>query len=135
MSLLRHAATNVARNQHAHLPVGHNVRPNTSDLDVDMNDSLLGATAQALLWMSVAPAYLDEVARTLAGHAELAFVAATTGPTNLVAQALCPDPAALHTYLTRRLGALEAIRTLETAPVLRTLKAAGPVIRNSGGRR
>ncbi|WP_369249278.1 Lrp/AsnC family transcriptional regulator [Streptomyces sp. R41] len=95
--------------------------------DVDMNDTLLGATAQALLWMSVAPAHLDAVAHTLAGHDELAFVAATTGPTNLVAQALCPDPAALHDYLTRRLGALDAIRTLETAPVLRTVKAAGPL--------
>ena len=67
------------------------------------------------------------VARALAGHDELAFVAATTGPTNLVAQALCPDPAALHDYLTRRLGSLEAIRAVESAPVLRTIKAAGPL--------
>jgi DNA-binding Lrp family transcriptional regulator len=95
--------------------------------DVDLNDTRLGTTAQAMLWMSVAPAHLDEVARTLAGHDELAFVAATTGPANLVAQALCPDPPALHAYLTRRLGALEAIRTLESAPVLRTVKAAGPL--------
>ncbi|MET8956887.1 AsnC family transcriptional regulator [Streptomyces sp. NPDC004533] len=95
--------------------------------DVDLDDTVLGATAQALLWMSVAPARLDEVAHTLAGHPELAFVAATTGPTNLVAQALCPDPAALHAYLTRRLGALDGIRSLESAPVLRTVKAAGPL--------
>ncbi|WP_265566626.1 Lrp/AsnC ligand binding domain-containing protein [Streptomyces hygroscopicus] len=77
--------------------------------------------------MSVAPAHLDEVARALADHDELAFVAATTGTTNLVAQALCPDPSALHDYLTRRPGALDAIRTLESAPVLRTVKAAGPL--------
>ncbi|MGQ4382971.1 Lrp/AsnC family transcriptional regulator [Streptomyces sp. SAS_270] len=32
--------------------------------DVDLDDTLLGATAQALLWMSVAPAHLDTVART-----------------------------------------------------------------------
>jgi len=95
--------------------------------DVDMDDTLLGATAQALLWMSVVPAHLDTVARTLAVHDELAFVAATTGPTNLVAQALCPDPAALHDYLTRRLGSLDAIRAVESAPVLRTIKAVGPL--------
>ncbi|MBE1500956.1 DNA-binding Lrp family transcriptional regulator [Amycolatopsis lexingtonensis] len=92
--------------------------------DLEIDPALLGATTQALLWMAVAPAHLDDVAKTLATHEELALVAATTGPANLVALALCPDAAALHRYLTRRLGALEAIRTLETAPVLRTIKAA-----------
>ncbi|PKV88698.1 Lrp/AsnC family transcriptional regulator [Streptomyces sp. TLI_146] len=96
--------------------------------DVEVDNTLFGAATQALLWMSVTPAHLDQVARELARHDELAFVAATTGPSNLVAQALCPDPAALHHYLTHRLGALEAIRTLETAPVLRTVKAAGPLV-------
>ncbi|WP_103355680.1 Lrp/AsnC family transcriptional regulator [Amycolatopsis sp. CA-128772] len=92
--------------------------------DLEIDPALLGATTQALLWMAVAPAHLDRVAKTLAKHPELAIVAATTGPANLVAQALCPDAAALHHYLTHRLGALDAIRTLETAPVLRTVKAA-----------
>lgn len=97
--------------------------------DIDLNDSVLGVTSLALLWMSVAPARLDRVARALAGHGELAFVAATTGATNLVAQAVCADPPALHTYLTRRLSLLPGIHTLETAPVLRTVKAAGPLTR------
>jgi DNA-binding Lrp family transcriptional regulator len=92
--------------------------------DLEIAPEPLGVTTQALLWMAVAPAQLDRVARTLATHPELALVAATTGPANLVAQALCPDAAALHHYLTHRLGALDAIRTLETAPVLRTVKAA-----------
>ncbi len=92
--------------------------------DLEIAPEPLGVTTQALLWMAVAPARLDRVARTLATHPELALVAATTGPANLVAQALCPDAGALHHYLTHRLGALDAIRTLETAPVLRTVKAA-----------
>lgn len=92
--------------------------------DLEIDPALLGATTQALIWMAVAPAHLDRVAKTLAKHPEVAIVAATTGPANLVAQALCPDAAALHHYLTHRLGALDAIRTLETAPVLRTVKAA-----------
>ncbi|GIG59948.1 AsnC family transcriptional regulator [Longispora fulva] len=95
--------------------------------DVEIDPALFGATTQALLWMAVTPARLDAVAVALAGHDELAFVAATTGPTNLVAHALCADPAGLHAYLTHRLGPIEGIRTLETAPVLRTLKAAGPL--------
>ncbi|WP_405161034.1 Lrp/AsnC family transcriptional regulator [Nocardia sp. NBC_01499] len=96
--------------------------------DVEFDDALFGASIQALLWMSVAPANLNAVATTLAGHEELAFVVATTGSANLVAQAMCQDPAALHRYLTGRLGTLEAIRTLETAPVLATVKAGGRTV-------
>ncbi|MEV6772066.1 AsnC family transcriptional regulator [Nocardia sp. NPDC051030] len=96
--------------------------------DVEFDDTLLGGTTQALLWMTVHPARLNEVATALAAHAEPAFVAATTGSTNLVAQALCQSPAALHRYLTGPVGALEAIQTLETTPVLQTLKAGGRAV-------
>lgn len=95
--------------------------------DVEINAALYGMTTQAFLWMAVTPADLDRVATTLATHDELAVVAATTGQTNLIAHALCPGPAALHHYLTHRLGALPAIHTLHTAPVLETMKAAGPL--------
>ncbi|MEW1910070.1 Lrp/AsnC family transcriptional regulator [Kitasatospora sp. NPDC085895] len=91
--------------------------------DIDIEPALLGATVSALLWMQVAPSRLDEVATALATHDELAVVAATTGPTNLVAHALCRNAEALHHYLTRRI-ALDAITRIETAPVLRTFKAA-----------
>lgn len=127
------------RASHAELAAGTGLSPATvarrlADLeaagalfyDVEVDAVLLGAPAQALLWMSVAPADLHDVATTLAEHEELAFVAATTGPSNLVANALCTDPDDLHRYLVHRLGALPAIRTIETAPVLRTLKASGP---------
>lgn len=94
--------------------------------DVDVDPALVGVTVSALLWMQVAPAHLETVATALAGHEELALVAATTGPTNLVAHALCPDAEALHAYLTRRI-AWEAVTRIETAPVLRTYKAAATV--------
>lgn len=93
--------------------------------DLHLDDSLLGITTSAMLWMSVSPAHLDRVATELAGHPELAVVASTTGPTNLLAHALCPDPEALHHYLTHGL-AFDAITRVETAPVLRTLKAIAP---------
>ncbi|WP_027344124.1 Lrp/AsnC family transcriptional regulator [Hamadaea tsunoensis] len=89
--------------------------------DVEIDDSLLGIGAAAMLWLSVPPVHLDRVATTLAGHPELAVVAATTGRTNLFANVLTADPRQLHHYLTTRL-ALPEITAVETAPVLRTLK-------------
>ncbi|MFE1873886.1 Lrp/AsnC family transcriptional regulator [Streptomyces sp. NPDC059496] len=95
--------------------------------DMELDPALLEGSAKVLLRMAVAPAHLDKVATTLARHDELAFVAHTTGPTNLVAHVLCKDTAALYRYLTHGLGTVPAIRTLETAPVLRTLKAVGTI--------
>ncbi|GAA2825155.1 Lrp/AsnC family transcriptional regulator [Kribbella solani] len=94
--------------------------------DVDVDPVVLGYTTSAMLWLSVQPAYLDAVGRALAEHDELPFVAATTGRTNLVAQALCDSPGALHSYLVDRVGAIEHITAIETTPVLRTVKAAAP---------
>ncbi|MEU3373742.1 Lrp/AsnC family transcriptional regulator [Streptomyces sp. NPDC006660] len=93
--------------------------------DIEIDPAPLGGNVKALLWMAVASAHLDDVATALARHDELAFVAHTTGPTNLVAHTLCWATAALDRHLTHGLGAVQAIHTVETAPVLRTLKAVG----------
>lgn len=95
--------------------------------DVDIHPTHVGITTRAMLWMAVAPAALDELATTMTGHPELAFVAATTGSTNLVADVLCTSPAALHQYLTHELGALPAIQAMDTVPLVRTVKASATV--------
>ncbi|TQM35977.1 Lrp/AsnC family transcriptional regulator [Pseudonocardia cypriaca] len=91
--------------------------------DVEIDDTHLGVATRTMLWLSVAPADLDATARAIAGHAEVAFVAAITGTYNLAAQVLSSGPAALHGYLTGPLADLGAIRAIETTPVLQTLKA------------
>ncbi len=94
--------------------------------EVDMDPALFGISTRTFLWMEVAPHRLDQVATRLSGHEECVFVAATTGRSNLVANVLCPDPAALHRFLTRLVGAMDAVRSLESAPVSQTVKRAGP---------
>ena len=54
-------------------------------LDVDLAAELLGFSTSALLYLSVAPARLHVLGEQLALHPETSFVAAVTGPTNLVA--------------------------------------------------
>jgi DNA-binding Lrp family transcriptional regulator len=83
---------------------------------------LLGVETSAVLWVTVAPGALDAVGRTLARHQETAYVAATSGPCNLVAVVLCRDTPALYTYVSERIGGLAGVRQVETAPSLRHIK-------------
>jgi DNA-binding Lrp family transcriptional regulator len=93
-------------------------------LDVDLDPGALGFHAQALLWLSVRQPHLAAVAEALARQQEVAFVAATTGPTNLLASVVCRDVDALYTYLTETIGTIDTVGHVETAPVIRTLKRA-----------
>ncbi|MEU4115276.1 AsnC family transcriptional regulator [Kitasatospora sp. NPDC028055] len=93
-------------------------------LDIDCDPHLLGVGTRTLLWISVAPPYLEEAGRALAGHPEVAFACATTGPTNLYATVVCADQRALYRYLTTRVAALPAVSHVETAPAIRTVKQA-----------
>ncbi|MGG2465026.1 Lrp/AsnC family transcriptional regulator [Streptomyces sp. RGM 3693] len=95
---------------------------------VDVPPAALGFRTEARLWMSVRPSRLTAVAAAMAGHPEASFVAMTTGPTNLLAAVTCRDPLDLARYLTERIASLDAIRTMETAPVIRTVKRAGALL-------
>ncbi|MBA8930704.1 DNA-binding Lrp family transcriptional regulator [Kutzneria viridogrisea] len=93
-------------------------------LDIDVDPRLFALGTRTLLWLSVAPTHLAEAGAALAEHPEVAFAAATTGPTNLCASVVCADQRELYRYLTTRVAALPAITHVETAPVIRTVKRA-----------
>ncbi|MFJ3219671.1 Lrp/AsnC family transcriptional regulator [Kitasatospora sp. NPDC086801] len=97
---------------------------------LDIDERLLGSPTTTAIWMSVRPAHLAAVGAALAEHPEVAYAAATTGRTDLLASVLCPDDEYLYDYLTDRLGALPGIDAVETAPVVRTLKRVGTVGRH-----
>ncbi|MEU7430293.1 Lrp/AsnC family transcriptional regulator [Streptomyces sioyaensis] len=95
---------------------------------VDIPPAALGFRAEARLWMSVRPSRLTAVASAMADHPEVSLVAQTTGPTNLLAAVNCRDSLDLARYLTERIASLDAIHTIETAPVIRTVKRAGALL-------
>ena len=95
--------------------------------EVDLDQRVLGMNIEATLWLSVEPSRLDEVGHALAAHHEIAFAAATTGPTNLLASALCRDTQHLYEYLTGPLAGLPGVRSVQTAPIIRILKRTGSV--------
>ncbi|MDO9408112.1 Lrp/AsnC family transcriptional regulator [Patulibacter sp.] len=97
-------------------------------VDTELAPKPLGFRAWAMLWISAAPAALERVGRELSLHPETAFVAATTGATNLVASVLCRDTDDLYRYMTRRVGPIEGVRDLEVVPAMRVVKQQGSLM-------
>jgi DNA-binding Lrp family transcriptional regulator len=95
--------------------------------EVDVDSQCLGMNVSALLWLKVEPARLDAVGQALAEHPEVPFAAATTGPANVVVTALFRDTQHLYEYLTGPLASLPGVSSVETAPIIRTLKRTGSV--------
>jgi DNA-binding Lrp family transcriptional regulator len=95
--------------------------------DVDIDPLLLGFETLAILWLTVEPALMRPAAEAIAAHPEVAFAAATTGPTNLLVFAACRDMDSLYDFLERGIGNLPGIRQLESAPVIRNSKRVGAV--------
>jgi DNA-binding Lrp family transcriptional regulator len=89
---------------------------------VQLDPGLLGYDTIALLWLTASPAALEPAGEALAAHPETAFVAATTGSSNLVAAVICRGADAPYGYLTRRVAALDGIVQVTTAPVIRQVK-------------
>lgn len=95
----------------------------TIRFDVATDPRLFGYSAQCLLWLSVTPSRLASVAGALAGDPGTTFVGATSGPHQLLAVMVCRDEMALYDYVNGRIGALDGVRSVETAVVTRS---AGP---------
>jgi DNA-binding Lrp family transcriptional regulator len=96
------------------------------DLEVEM--PAFGFRSSAWLWLSVPPSHLAEVGTALAKFPEVAYATATTGPANLAACVVCRDDESLYEFLTAKVGALPGVERVETAPIIRTVKQASPVM-------
>ncbi len=94
-------------------------------LATEVDLALLGIRTEALLWMTVPPSILDETGQRLAQHPQVRFAGAVTGTATLFLAVAAPDLAALYTFLTETIGAIDNLTTLETAPILTTVKRTG----------
>ncbi len=93
--------------------------------DIDIDDSALGVSVNVMLWLKIEPASLDAAGRAVAAHPEIPFAGATTGPTNLAVSAIFRDTRHLYAYLTTRLADLPGLQSVETAPIIGTIKRIG----------
>jgi DNA-binding Lrp family transcriptional regulator len=93
--------------------------------DIDIDESVMGVNANVMLWLKIEPAALDAAGRALAAHPEIPFAAATTGSTNLAASAVFRDTRQVYAYLTTRLADLPGLQSVESAPIIGTVKRIG----------
>ncbi|MET9085348.1 Lrp/AsnC ligand binding domain-containing protein [Streptomyces sp. NPDC004237] len=91
-------------------------------IDVEYRSEVLGYPKGALLWITTAPSAMHSVGAALAGHDEVAFAAATAGPSHVVVTAVLRDTAHLYAYLSGPLGRLEGVQHVEAMPLLRRVK-------------
>ncbi|MFD6423894.1 Lrp/AsnC family transcriptional regulator [Streptomyces sp. NPDC060198] len=90
--------------------------------DVEYDHEPLGHGVGAMLWLTVAPADLVAVGKTLAAHPEVRFAAAVSGRANIVAAVQCRTTQDLYAYLTDRIGATPGVQNAETVLTLRQVK-------------
>jgi DNA-binding Lrp family transcriptional regulator len=95
--------------------------------DIDIDDQVLGVRTNVMLWLKIEPASLEAAGRAVAAHPEIPFAAATTGPTNLAVSAVFRNTRQMYDYLTTRLADLPGLQSVESAPVIGTVKRAGRV--------
>ncbi|MFF6985066.1 AsnC family transcriptional regulator [Streptomyces sp. NPDC010273] len=92
---------------------------------VDLAYPRFGFHAPAYLWLTVAPGRLNATGEALSAHPETTFAAAVTGSANLLVTVTCRTMDDLHSYVTTRVGALDAVHQVDVVPVLHRLKQAG----------
>ncbi|TRV77063.1 Lrp/AsnC family transcriptional regulator [Streptomyces sp. 130] len=91
-------------------------------VDVEFDSDRFGYRDASMLYVTAAPRALHATGTALAADREVAYTAATTGPSNLVAVVITRDPAHLYRYLSERLGSLDGVEHVESMPLLRRVK-------------
>lgn len=82
----------------------------------------LGFAVWVVIGLEVDPPRIDDVASEVARMPEVAFVAITTGVTDIWVNAMFRSNDDVYAFLSKRLGQIRGIRKCETATVLRITK-------------
>lgn len=92
------------------------------DIDTLVAAPALGMGAETLLIVKVAPRALDDVARELARHPAVRFLAATLDDNSLFCEVIMPSTDDLHAFITSTLSRLDGVKGWAAAMELLFLK-------------
>lgn len=84
-------------------------------LDIDINPGALGHAVVATLYVDVDPTHLHAAGCEMTSHSPTMFVAAVTGPANLVAAVACHNVRDLYTYVTATLAGIHGVLHIESS--------------------
>ena len=87
-----------------------------------VDPAILGFTMESIIRVRVDLSALDATARTVAALPEARYVAATSGDSELVIDAVFRDTEALYEFVTEKLGTITGIRDIEIDVVLESIK-------------
>lgn len=93
-------------------------------LDIDIDPCAFGHAVAATLYIDVDPAHLHAAGCEMTRHGSTTFVAAVTGPANLVAAVTCDNVRDLYTYVTATLTGIHGMLHIETSITSQYLKHA-----------
>jgi len=96
-------------------------------LTCEVDLSLLGVSSEALLWIATNPAGLEANGNALSRHPQVRFTAATTGSANLLVAVAAENLSGLYDFLTRTVGSVGDVRSLEVTPILNSVKRTGRI--------
>jgi DNA-binding Lrp family transcriptional regulator len=96
--------------------------------DVELLAARLGFALNATLWLRVSPARLEGVGEEIAGHDEVAFAAAISGDSNVMAVVISRDTEDLYRYLTTKVAAVPGIDGYAVSIHVHRLKQATSLI-------
>jgi DNA-binding Lrp family transcriptional regulator len=90
--------------------------------EVDIAMGMLGFHTTAVLWLIIDPSQLHAAGNALAEHSQVAFVAAVSGTSNLMASVVCHDPAELYAYISSEIASVPGVRQLEISLIMHNVK-------------
>ncbi|BBY64019.1 Lrp/AsnC family transcriptional regulator [Mycolicibacterium helvum] len=103
-------------------------RSGTLLYDVDILPEQMGYHVNAILWLTLPPEHTHAVGNQLATHDEVAFVAAITGRSNLMAVVICRDEEDLYRYLAGRFAAVRHLATYDISVRTEQLKQSTSLV-------
>jgi DNA-binding Lrp family transcriptional regulator len=85
---------------------------------------MLGFGVEMMFWLELDLGRLEQVAAELGRRPEVRYLAATSGQSDLVVEAIFRTQAELYTFRTSVLGGIDGVRHIEATRLLKTLKRA-----------
>ncbi|MBJ7383921.1 MAG: Lrp/AsnC family transcriptional regulator [Mycolicibacterium sp.] len=103
-------------------------RSGTLLYDVDILPEQMGYHVTAILWLTLPPEHTHAAGNQLATHDEVAFVAAITGRSNLMAVVICRDEEDLYRYLASSFATLRRVATYDISVRTEQLKQSTSLV-------